>query len=421
MGRQRRQRHGARRAARRHRPRRAASCSTSRSAPASAPGWCPAGRLHRGAQGAAGDIGHVSVLDDDSVLCRCGNTGCLEALAGGLRPRARRAGRALGRPQHRAGARCWRTPATVTARDVTAAAGARRPGEPGAADPLRAPGRPGPRDAGELLQPLAHRHGRAGQRRRGHVPRRAAPHGLRPLHRAGAPATCASRPRRSVTAPACSAPRSWSPTSSSPATASRQWIHERLPRRAARTCRGRRRGLSSSGEAPGDRAGTSVRATPQPLGRHRDHCCRLRPGVHRRPRVVPRRRRAGRAARQRGALLQEQARPRPHGAAGGRGSARRRAGPARAGAARHRPRLAAAAGDRVRGRGRPLVLRLLRVRPRRSTCCGRSSQVASGRSASSSRKAWRSRRSSAPSSSPARSRKLAGTIRGSYFVLKGEL
>lgn len=40
--------------------------------------------LHRGAQGAAGDIGHVPVLDDDSVLCRCGNTGCLEALAGGF-------------------------------------------------------------------------------------------------------------------------------------------------------------------------------------------------------------------------------------------------------------------------------------------------------------------------------------------------
>lgn len=47
-------------------------------------GLISAGRLHRGAQGAAGDIGHVSVLDDDSVLCRCGNTGCLEALAGGF-------------------------------------------------------------------------------------------------------------------------------------------------------------------------------------------------------------------------------------------------------------------------------------------------------------------------------------------------
>ncbi|MDQ1584779.1 MAG: hypothetical protein QOJ90_1516 [Actinomycetota bacterium] len=46
-------------------------------------GLISAGRLHRGAQGAAGDIGHVSVQDDDSILCRCGNTGCLEALAGG--------------------------------------------------------------------------------------------------------------------------------------------------------------------------------------------------------------------------------------------------------------------------------------------------------------------------------------------------
>jgi predicted NBD/HSP70 family sugar kinase len=47
-------------------------------------GVISAGRLHRGAQGAAGDIGHVSVLDDDGVLCRCGNTGCLEAIAGGF-------------------------------------------------------------------------------------------------------------------------------------------------------------------------------------------------------------------------------------------------------------------------------------------------------------------------------------------------
>jgi len=47
-------------------------------------GLISGGRLHRGAQGAAGDIGHVQVLDDDSVLCRCGNTGCLEAVAGGF-------------------------------------------------------------------------------------------------------------------------------------------------------------------------------------------------------------------------------------------------------------------------------------------------------------------------------------------------
>jgi predicted NBD/HSP70 family sugar kinase len=40
-------------------------------------------RIHRGAQGSAGDVGHIGVTDDRSVVCRCGNTGCLEALAGG--------------------------------------------------------------------------------------------------------------------------------------------------------------------------------------------------------------------------------------------------------------------------------------------------------------------------------------------------
>ena len=42
-----------------------------------------AGHVHRGADGAAGDIGHVRVTDADSVVCRCGRTGCLEAVAGG--------------------------------------------------------------------------------------------------------------------------------------------------------------------------------------------------------------------------------------------------------------------------------------------------------------------------------------------------
>jgi len=40
------------------------------------------GRIHRGAHGAAGDIGHVQAASED-VVCRCGNTGCLEAAAGG--------------------------------------------------------------------------------------------------------------------------------------------------------------------------------------------------------------------------------------------------------------------------------------------------------------------------------------------------
>jgi len=40
------------------------------------------GQILHGAQGAAGDIGHVSV-PGSTALCRCGNLGCLEAVAGG--------------------------------------------------------------------------------------------------------------------------------------------------------------------------------------------------------------------------------------------------------------------------------------------------------------------------------------------------
>ncbi|MFC5831991.1 ROK family transcriptional regulator [Nonomuraea insulae] len=40
------------------------------------------GRLHRGAQGAAGDVGHIRVPASEAP-CRCGNAGCLEAVAGG--------------------------------------------------------------------------------------------------------------------------------------------------------------------------------------------------------------------------------------------------------------------------------------------------------------------------------------------------
>ena len=41
------------------------------------------GRIHRGAEGAAGDIGHIRIAGHDDVVCRCGNIGCLEAVAGG--------------------------------------------------------------------------------------------------------------------------------------------------------------------------------------------------------------------------------------------------------------------------------------------------------------------------------------------------
>ncbi|WP_029150534.1 ROK family transcriptional regulator [Microbacterium indicum] len=46
-------------------------------------GVVSSGRLQRGAQGIAGDIGHVRVARGSDVPCSCGNTGCLEALASG--------------------------------------------------------------------------------------------------------------------------------------------------------------------------------------------------------------------------------------------------------------------------------------------------------------------------------------------------
>lgn len=41
------------------------------------------GELQRGGQGTAGDIGHIRVSRGSDVVCRCGNVGCLEALAAG--------------------------------------------------------------------------------------------------------------------------------------------------------------------------------------------------------------------------------------------------------------------------------------------------------------------------------------------------
>ncbi|WP_151482015.1 ROK family protein [Streptomyces albicerus] len=47
-------------------------------------GLLTGGRLHRGARGAAGDVGHIGVRSEKPVVCRCGRYDCLEALAGGV-------------------------------------------------------------------------------------------------------------------------------------------------------------------------------------------------------------------------------------------------------------------------------------------------------------------------------------------------
>jgi predicted NBD/HSP70 family sugar kinase len=80
-------------------------------------------RVHRGAHGAAGDIGHIRLPGHGDVLCRCGNTGCLEAVAGGDALAARLS--AAGLPAR-------------SVRDVAAHA---RAGEPAALQAVRAAGR----------------------------------------------------------------------------------------------------------------------------------------------------------------------------------------------------------------------------------------------------------------------------------------
>jgi glucokinase-like ROK family protein len=41
------------------------------------------GDIYRGAQGAAGDIGHIRVAGHEDVICECGTVACLEAIASG--------------------------------------------------------------------------------------------------------------------------------------------------------------------------------------------------------------------------------------------------------------------------------------------------------------------------------------------------
>ena len=74
------------------------------------------GRMHRGAQGSAGDVGHIQVVDDGAIVCRCGNVGCLEALAGGGRAGTRRGSRRALRAGAGSSPRCWTSGGVVTAR-----------------------------------------------------------------------------------------------------------------------------------------------------------------------------------------------------------------------------------------------------------------------------------------------------------------
>ena len=147
------------------------------------------GRLHRGAQGSAGDVGHIQVSEDRDVICRCGNVGCLEALAGGAAiardgEAAAREGRSL-RLREALDRR-----GDGHGRGRRAGGVVRRPGRGGAAPVRRPPDRRDARGRRELLQPVAGRH----RRRRGPERRRAAGRDPRGGLRA-VPAARHARPR----------------------------------------------------------------------------------------------------------------------------------------------------------------------------------------------------------------------------------
>ena len=59
------------------------------------------GEVYRGANGSAGDVGHICV-DPDGPRCHCGNLGCVETMA---------AGPAIARAGDRGGARAGAEPA----------------------------------------------------------------------------------------------------------------------------------------------------------------------------------------------------------------------------------------------------------------------------------------------------------------------
>jgi glucokinase-like ROK family protein len=85
------------------------------------------GTQHRGADGAAGDIGHIAVEGGSTVLCRCGRYGCLEAYAGGA-ALARQAQEAAEGGQSKYLAELLRTSGgPLTAEDITSGASAGDP------------------------------------------------------------------------------------------------------------------------------------------------------------------------------------------------------------------------------------------------------------------------------------------------------
>ncbi len=100
-------------------------------------GFLSAGRLHRGAQGIAGSIGHVYSGGGNAEVCGCGNVGCLQAVAG-CEAVAREGLRAATEGQSRVLAETLRKTGAVTVADIGTAT---RFGDPFSADLLSRTGR----------------------------------------------------------------------------------------------------------------------------------------------------------------------------------------------------------------------------------------------------------------------------------------
>ena len=100
-------------------------------------GFLSEGRLHRGAQGIAGSIGHVYMGDAHTAVCGCGNVGCLQAVAG-CEAIAREGVRAATEGRSRVLAETLRKTGVVTVADVGTAT---RFGDPFSADLLARTGR----------------------------------------------------------------------------------------------------------------------------------------------------------------------------------------------------------------------------------------------------------------------------------------
>ena len=111
------------------------------------------GRLYRGAEGLAGELGHV-LVDADGPVCRCGNRGCLETVAGtdALAELLRRShgdgldGRAIVAPGPRGRPRLPPRDRRRRPGDRQGGGDARQRAQPRAADRRRRP-----REAGDLL------------------------------------------------------------------------------------------------------------------------------------------------------------------------------------------------------------------------------------------------------------------------------